>query len=100
MAFEMVVALHLSNEEQYAEYREGMTPLLHAYGGGFRFDFVVSTVLASEDSFDINRVFTIHFPDRKSRDKFFADPRYLQVRERFFEPSVASRVVIAEYDRA
>ena len=83
----------------YGEYRKGMSPILQRYGGGFRYDFVIGETLKSEASHPVTRLFAIFFPDRQTKEKFFADPEYKQVRERFFEKSVAGRTVIAEYER-
>ena len=99
MPFEMVVGLTVSDDALYAKYREGMTPILAGYGGGFRYDFVVSKVLASESPHAINRVFAISFPDRAARDAFYADPAYKAIRARFFDASVTGRTIIAEYTR-
>jgi hypothetical protein len=78
-----------------------MRPILTAFGGEFRYDFVVSETLAAPADAApgraINRVFAIRFPDRPTRERFFADPSYLEVRSRHFDRSVASRVVIAEF---
>ncbi len=98
MAHEMIVAMHVLDDEGYARYRDAMRPLLESYGGGFRYDFVVSKVLRSEAEHPINRVFAIHFRDRESRDAFFADPRYRAVRERFFDASVGARTLVAEHE--
>ena len=43
-----VVGLDVKDEALYRRYREGMTPILHRYGGAFGYDFVVSRVLQSE----------------------------------------------------
>ena len=99
MAFETLVGLYVTVPPGYAEYRKRMTPILESYGGGFRYDFEVSAVLKSEAPHPINRVFAIYFPDRAAKERFFADPAYLKIREAFFEKSVAARTVIAEYDR-
>ena len=45
----------------------------------------------------INRAFVIQFPNRSTKERFFADPRYLEIRRRLFEPAVKARVTIAEY---
>ena len=44
----------------------------------------------------LNRVFTISFPDRMTRERFFANPRYREVRAEHFEPAVARAIVLAE----
>ena len=49
---------------------------------------------------EINRVFTICFPDKSARASFFADDRYREVRKNFFDESVEGSTLIAEYDIA
>jgi uncharacterized protein (DUF1330 family) len=99
MTYEMIVGLTVADDAEYRQYRTEMTPLLHAAGGGFRYDFVVAKVLQSASDHPINRVFAIHFPDRRAKDAFFADARYLAVRGRHFDRAVTGRTTIAEYDR-
>ena len=99
MPFEVMVGLHVTDRDAYQEYRRGMLPILESYGGGFRYDFVVSEVLKADVSHPINRVFAIFFPDRVTHDRFYADPAYLGVRNNYHSRSVAARVVIAEYER-
>lgn len=98
MSFQMIVGLFVADQEKYAQYRAEMTPLLHAAGGSFRFDFEVARTLKNDAPHDINRVFVIQFPDRETRDRFFADPRYLDIRGRLFEVSVNGITRIAEQE--
>ena len=98
MPFEMTVGLLVTDQEEYARYRAGMTPLLEAAGGGFRYDFDVARTLKGDAAHEINRLFVIRFPDRDARDRFFSDPRYLEIRTRHFEKSVAGAARIAEYN--
>jgi uncharacterized protein (DUF1330 family) len=93
-----LIGLHVRDGDLYRRYREGMTPLLHRQGGAFGYDFVVSDVLESEVKAQINRVFTITFPDAFVADHFFSDPEYLAVRKEFFEPAVGDVTVIGAYD--
>lgn len=97
MSYEMTVGLLVADQELYAQYRKEMRPLLERAGGAFRYDFEVARVLQSEDGAEINRAFVLQFPDRPSKERFFADPRYLEVRRRFFEPAVKRTSIIAEY---
>ena len=99
MAFETLVALEVTDDLAYAAYREAMTPLLTAQGGDFGYDFRVSEVLRAETEAPINRVFTIHFPDEERMKAFFADPEYLAIRAKHFEPSVGHATLIARYER-
>ncbi len=99
MAFEMMVGLTLSDEKIYQDYRNAMAPLLKQHDGGFRFDFVVSKVLQSESDKNINRVFAIYFKDRDSKDAFFSHPDYKVMKANFFERSVKTTTIIAEYER-
>ena len=88
MPFQMIVGLRVVDPEGYARYRAEMTPLLEAAGGRFSYDFEVARTLKSEASHEINRVFVIEFPDRPTRDRFFGDPRYLEIRAQWFTRSV------------
>ena len=97
MPFEMTVGLFVTDQDRYVQYRAEMTPLLEAAGGRFRYDFDVARTLKSEASHDINRVFVIQFPDQAARDRFFADRRYLDIRARLFDKSVAGMTRIAVY---
>ena len=96
--FVYVFGLQVSDDASYQRYRAGMTPILHRYGGGFGYDFVVARVLASETAQPINRVFTIAYPDRATADRFFADPAYLDVRRAWFEPAVTAITMIASFE--
>jgi uncharacterized protein (DUF1330 family) len=96
MAYEMTVGLVVTDHESYAEYRRAMRPLLEEAGGSFRYDFEVARVLHGDGAAEVNRVFVIEFPDEAGKDRFFADPRYLEIRRRFFDPAVKARVSIAE----
>jgi len=97
MAYEMTVGLEVVDQEMYTQYRKEMRPLLEDSGGGFRYDFDVARVLRSENGSPINRAFVLQFPDLWSKERFFADPRYLEIRRRFFEPAVKATTIIAEY---
>ena len=96
---ERLVALQVDDKDSYRKYREGMTPLLDACGGGFGYDFEIATVLKSEAGHPINRVFTIRFPDRETMDAFFSGEAYLKVRGEFFNPAVSGVTEIAAYER-
>ena len=98
MPYEMAVGLLVVDQESYSQYRKEMRPLLEDAGGAFRYDFEVARVLRSEDDgAEINRAFVLQFPNKSSKERFFADPRYIEIRRRFFDPAVKARVLIAEY---
>lgn len=100
MPFENLVGLDIADEATYQSYREAMLPILNRYGGGFRYDLRISEVLKAESGAqNINRVFIIHFPDRAAKEAFFADADYLEARAKYFEPSVATVTILAEYNR-
>lgn len=96
--YEIIVALNVTDHETYGRYREGMTPILKAHGGAFRYDFKIEETLKSASDHPITRVFAINFPDRATKEKFFANPDYLAVRGKFYDKSVAGRTIIADYD--
>ena len=55
MVYEMLVGLHVTNDEMYQAYREKMTPILIECGGGFGYDFRISEILKSQTDGEINR---------------------------------------------
>ena len=99
MAYEMMIGLTVADEAAYARYREAMTPLLTAHGGGFRYDFRISEVLRSEADHEINRVFAIWFGDRARKDAFFGDATYQAIKAAHFVGAVTGTTVLAEYER-
>lgn len=92
----LVMALEVSDAVSYARYRAQMTPLLIEHGGRFAYDFEVGRVLKAESPGAYDRVFSIVFPSRAIRDRFFADPAYRAIRAQHFEPAVRRATVIAE----
>jgi uncharacterized protein (DUF1330 family) len=99
MSYEMLVGLNVLDDQMYQEYRNAMRPILEAYGGGFSYDFKVSEVLLSEANSEINRVFTINFPDNGKMEGFFSNPEYIKVKETYFEASVGSTVIISSHEK-
>ena len=99
MSYERLVGLNVVDDRLYQEYRKAMKPILSTYGGRFGYDFKVSEVLLSEGSGEINRVFTINFPDSGKMEEFFSNPDYLAVREKYFEPSVGAATIISTYEK-
>jgi len=93
--FERIMGLDVIDHNLYQQYRQHMTPILATYGGRFGYDFSVSEVLLSKTNNNINRVFTIEFPDRETMDRFFADQEYLKIKAKYLDPSIASKTVIA-----
>ncbi|MBT3586407.1 MAG: DUF1330 domain-containing protein [Halobacteriovoraceae bacterium] len=96
---EILVGLEVTNDQQYTQYREAMTPILHSTGGSFGYDFKISEVLKSLTKNKINRVFTINFPSEEKMDSFFSDQKYLAIKEKFFVNAVASTTIISTYSR-
>lgn len=90
----VLFGLEVTDEATYSRYRSAMTPILESYGGAFGHDFVVARVLKGDGG--INRVFTISFPDRPTRERFFADEEYRAVRRALFEPAVARAFTLVE----
>ena len=97
--YELLIGLHVVDHQMYQRYREGMLPILTRVGGGFRYDFTIDKTLRSEVDHPINRLFAIYFPDQASREAFFSDPEYRQVRTTYFDPAVKASTVIATYER-
>jgi uncharacterized protein (DUF1330 family) len=94
---DILIGLWVTDEQTYAAYRAHMMPLLSARGGSFGVDVRVAEVLTNPGAEPFNRLFTIRFPSREAHDEFFADPDYLAVRKRYFEPSVAHTARFGRY---
>jgi uncharacterized protein (DUF1330 family) len=99
MSFERIIGLEVVDDVGYQQYREHMMPILKQYGGSFGFDFKVSEVLKSNTEDPINRVFTISFPSMETMDRFFSDPLYLEVKNKYFKPSVKSVTTISLHEK-
>jgi len=97
MSFKNLVGLHVTGESGYQQYRTQMMPILHSYGGDFRYDFRIGEVLVNGSPHPVNRVFVIRFPDQAAKEQFFANPAYLKIRKALFETSVNGVSVIAEF---
>lgn len=95
--YEYLVGLNVTDDASYQKYREGMTPILKSFGGGFNYDFKVSEVLITQTQNKINRVFTIFFPDKETSERFFSDPEYLEIKKAYFEKAVESTTIISRY---
>ena len=98
MAYERIMGIDVIDEQEYQKYREAMMPILHSFGGSFGFDFKVSEVLLSKTENNINRVFTIVFPNEKQMDSFFSFPDYLDVKNKYFDRAVKSHTVISLHE--
>jgi uncharacterized protein (DUF1330 family) len=97
MAIEMLVGLNVIDDDEYQLYRDGITPILKEFGGGFGYDFRVSEVLKSKANEPINRVFTINFPDDDAMNSFFLNDEYLSIKQRHFENSVTDTTIMARW---
>ena len=98
MTHELLVGVEVVDDDLYARYREGIAPILAEHGGSFRHDFLVSRTLKSDVAHDINRVFTLRFPDVARKEAFFSDPRYLAVRTAYFPKAVKGVSFLAAYE--
>ncbi|WP_101758849.1 DUF1330 domain-containing protein [Oceanicoccus sp. KOV_DT_Chl] len=99
MYFERIMGIQVIDDEEYQKYREAMMPILDSFGGRFGYDFKVSEVLMSKSDNEINRVFTLEFPNSKTMQEFFSNPAYIKVKNKHFKPSVASTTVISMHER-
>jgi len=102
---DVLVGLHVVDEESYARYRAAMKPILHRMGGRFVADLRVSEVLTrdvtrtdEEGPIDprVNRVFLIRLPSTATREAFFSDPDYLEAKQAHFEGAVGVVNLISE----
>lgn len=94
---EILIGMRVDDEDGYAQYRAGMTPILESMGGFFRYDMRVIELLKGEAPDPFNRLFLMSFPDQATSERFFADPGYLQVRETHFDGAVRSYALIAQF---
>ena len=99
MPCEILVGLNVTDDELYQKYRDEMTPILKEYGGGFRYDFLIEKVLKTDSESKINRVFAIYFESEEAKNEFFLNDKYIQIKEKYFTPSVSSATTIAKYNR-
>ncbi|MEO9886915.1 MAG: DUF1330 domain-containing protein [Balneola sp.] len=97
MPYEILVGLNVTDDELYQKYRDEMTPILKNYGGGFRYDFLIEKVLKTDSESKINRVFAIYFESEEAKNEFFLNDKYLQIKQKYFTPSVSETTIIAEY---
>lgn len=95
--YEILVGLHVSDQDSYDRYRAGMTPILKDHGGYFRYDYTIDTMLQGNADDPHNRVFVLSFPDQSTQERFFALPEYKAVRAEHFEPAVKSGGILAAY---
>jgi len=100
MAIKIVMGIHVTDDNEYQKYREGMEPILNSVGGFFGYDFRISEVLRSKTDDEINRVFTMEFPSEKVMNEFFSRPEYLKVRSMYLDRSVKTRTTIAMYEES
>ncbi len=99
MVFERIMGLHVIDDDEYQKYREAMEPILNSIGGSFGFDFRVSEVLRSKTKNEINRVFTIEFPNRAEMDSFFKRKDYIEIQNRHLKNSILSKTVISMHEK-
>ncbi len=95
--YEILVGLHVSNQDSYNNYRAGMTPILKDHGGFFRYDYTIDTMLQGDADDQHNRVFVLSFPDQSTMESFFNHPEYKAVRAEHFNPAVKSGGILAAY---
>ena len=89
-SFKRVMGLQVVNESLYQQYRQDMVPILAEYGGAFTYDFRIAEVLFADTGEPINRVFCIRFPEKSCMTRFYADSRYLAVRDKYFTRAVSA----------
>ena len=95
---EILVGLDVADNDGYQAYRDAMSPLLERMGGGFRYDFTIAETLKSTAGHPINRIFIIYFPNGQTRDRFFGDETYREIKKRLFESSVKDTTIIGEWE--
>ena len=97
--YQLLVGLHVTNDEQYTQYRQHIMPLPESNGGNFEYDFTIDATLKNAAGHPINRLFVLSFPDQKAQHNFFNSPTYLQIRETYFQPSVNAASIISTWEQ-
>jgi len=97
MPYGRVMGLNVCDDETYTLFRKEITPILKSFGGNFGYDFKIAEVLKTKTKNKINRVFTIECPNESAMEKFFNDPAYIAVKNKYFDASVDAKTVIAVY---
>ena len=98
--FERIMGLNVIDDLEYQKYREAMLPILKTFGGYFGYDFRISEVLLSKTKDEINRVFTIEFPNKQKMEEFFSCPDYIAVQNRHLKNSINSKTVISMHEKS
>lgn len=91
---DILVGLHVIDDDQYNQYRAKMTPLLHEHDGYFSLDLRVSEMLKGDATDPFNRVFIISFPDEPTKIRFFGNEKYKAIRAEHFDPAVKSATIM------
>ncbi len=94
---ENLVAIQVEDAAAYGEYRRQLAPVLDAYGAEMRFEGRISEVLSSPGEARLNRIFLLRFPSAVAARDFSEDERYLQLRDRYFTPSVPNTIFLGHY---
>ncbi|MEO0603384.1 MAG: DUF1330 domain-containing protein [Myxococcota bacterium] len=89
MTHRVLVHLTITDAEGYAAYRAGMEPILAEHGGRFVLDVEGGTRIHHDAPFAPGRTLLIEFPDAGRAEAFYANPAYVDVRDRWFTPSVS-----------
>jgi uncharacterized protein (DUF1330 family) len=95
---DITMGMDVRDAAKYAAYREAMTPILHSFGGSFVLDVWVNEVLCSPTLQQFNRLFVIRFPSPARMEAFFSDPRYREIRARWFDPAVGKYEELARHE--
>jgi uncharacterized protein (DUF1330 family) len=94
---EVLIGVRVIDEAGYARYRAELAPLLERHGARFILDVRVAEILRAPLPTACNRLFAIRFPSPRHHDAFFADPDYVALRARLFEPNVSEMVRLGDY---
>jgi len=95
--YEILVGLHVKDNDAYDQYRAGMTPILKDHGGYFRFDYTIDEMLQGDADDAHNRVFVLSFPDQATMERFFGNEDYKNVRAQHFDPAVKSGGILSSF---
>lgn len=79
MAAYLFVNIEVKDQAAYAEYRNGVTPMIHKHGGEYLARGGAANLI--EGDWTPDRVVLLKFPDMAALQAFLSDPEYQPLKE-------------------
>jgi uncharacterized protein (DUF1330 family) len=79
MAAYLIVNIEVKDQAAYADYRSGVTPLIHKHGGEYLARGGVTELI--EGDWTPGRVVLLKFPDMAALKAFLDDPEYQPLKD-------------------